>query len=58
VEGINVYHFLGGAFCQCVSIAKVVNFYVFDVVTICDILYMSPLNVVVLGGLEDFRALY
>ena len=37
MEGIDVYHFLSGAFCQCVSIAKVVNFYVFDVVTICDI---------------------
>jgi len=37
VEGIDVYHFLSGAFRQCVSIAKVVIFYVFDVVTICDI---------------------
>jgi len=39
LEGIDVYHLLSGTFCQCVSIAKVrvVNFYVFDVVSVCDI---------------------
>ena len=37
MEGIDVYHFLSGAFCLCLSIAKVVSLYVFDVVIFCDI---------------------
>jgi len=36
MEEIDVYHFLSGAFCQYISIAKVVNLYVLDIVTICD----------------------
>ena len=36
MEGIDVYHLLSGGFCQCISVAKVINFCVF-IVTIYDI---------------------
>ena len=57
MEGIDVHDFPSGAFCQCVSIAKVVNFYVFDVVP-PSTMHISLLNVVVLDRLEDFPAPY
>jgi ATP-dependent protease ClpP protease subunit len=32
-----IYHLLGGSLCQGVAIAQIIDFNVFDVVTICDV---------------------
>ena len=33
----SIYHLLSRAFCQCVSVAEIVDFDVFDVITICNV---------------------